>query len=268
MKSEQNSQTNTSPQPSYKYLVVSALPSEMQAFYSTNKAFNNKVPLDRELNVYQTIIETKNWKQTILTFTSAAMGMPHNSASIMQVIERYDPMYVLFIGTCASMKNNTNIGSVVVPKSVFNYELGKSTDRGFSSDQRSHDMSKKILEHAESICSIQPKPNWLNFDVITDDDFSSGSLVVNSLLKKLWIRTRASRKTNGLDMEAYSLGVIQHLQPLKTVGIIKGVMDFGFGKSDLDKAKAMTNSAKFAYELICHIENEDARALTLLNHQK
>jgi hypothetical protein len=157
------------------------------------------------------------------------------------------------------------MGSVVVPKSVFNYELGKSTHRGFSSDHRSHDMSKKILEHAESICSIDPKPDWLNFDVITDDDFSSGSVVVDSILKKLWIRTRASRKTNGLDMEAYSLGIIQHLQPLKTVGVIKGVMDLGFGKSDGEKIKAMTNSAKFAYELICHIENEDARALTMLN---
>jgi len=266
--SEQEQQSNTSPRQSYKYLVVSALPSEMQAFYAINSAFNNKIPLDRELNVYQTIIENENWKQTILTFTSAAMGMPHNSASIMQVIERHDPMYILFIGTCASLKNKTKMGSVVVPKSVFNYELGKSTDLGFASDHRSHDMSKQILEHAESICSIDPKPDWLTFDVITDDDFSSGSVVVDSFLKKLRISIRASRKTNGLDMEAYSLGVIQHLQPLKTVGVIKGVMDLGFEKSDEDKSKAMTNSARFAYELICHIENEDFLALARLNKEK
>lgn len=253
-----------SPQPSYKYLVVSALPSEMQPFYATNNAFNNKIPLDRELNVYQTIIETNNWKQTILTYSSAAMGMPHNSASIMQVIERHDPMYILFIGTCASMKKKTKLGSVVVPKSVFNYELGKSTHRGFSSDFRSHVMSKKILEHAETISSIDPKPDWLNFEVICDDDFSSGSVVLNSYIKKLWITLRSSRKTNGLDMESYSLGVIQHLKPLKTIGVIKGVMDLGFGKSDKAKTTAMTNSARFAYEMICHIEDEDARTLISL----
>lgn len=264
MISNPKEQQHPPPRPSYKYLVVSALQGEIEAFYATNDAFASRTPLDREINVYQTRIQTENWKQTILTFTSARMGMPHNSASIMQVVERYDPMYIIFIGTCASLKCKTQMGSVIVPKTVFNYELGKSTDFGFSSDYDSHKMSKSILEHAESMRSLNPKPDWLDFNVITDDDFSSGSVVVDSIFKKLWISMRASRKTNGLDMEAYSLGVIQHLRSSKTVGVIKGVMDLGFRKLDKNKSKAMTNAAKFAYELICRIENEDYRALELL----
>ncbi len=256
----------TLPAQSYKYLVVSALQGEMEAFYATNSALAQRIPINRKLNVYQTSIESKNWKQIILTYTSTRMGMPHNSASIMQIIERYDPMYILFIGTCASLKCKIAMGTVLVPKSVFNYELGKSTSLGFSSDHAGHHMNKSILEHAESISASKPKPDWLNFDVVTDDDFSSGSVVVDNLFKKLWIRFRASRKTNGIDMEAYSLGVIQNLHPLKNVGVIKGVMDLGIGKSDENKSKAMNNAAKFTYELICRIEEEDARALQLLSN--
>jgi len=248
------------PEPTNKYLVVSALPDEIEAFYITNVAFNARVGIGG--NVNKTIIKFPNSEQTILTFTSARMGMPHNSASIMQVIEKHQPAYILFVGTCASLKSGSNLGDVIIPKTVFNYELGKYKSMSFLPDNESYKMSELILEHAESIRTS--KPDWLNFNVIADDDFSSGSVVVDSRFIKWRIKRRASRKANGLDMEAYSLGAIQYLQKLKHVGVIKGVMDLGIGKSDNSKTLAMKNAARFAYELLCHLENADARAMELL----
>lgn len=250
---------NVPQEPTKKYLVVSALADEIEAFYETNLAFNNRVAIGDGVN--KTIIEFPASKQTILTFTSTRMGMPHNAAAIMQVIEKHQPAYILFIGTCASIKDGAKLGDVVVPKSVFNYELGKYKNLLFSADFESYKMSELILQHAESLRSSNPKPAWLNFKVITDDDFTSGSVVVDSAFIKWRIKWwRTSRKANGLDMEAYSLGAIQYLQKLKHVGVIKGVMDLGVGKTDNSKTTAMKNAAKFAYELICHIESADARA--------
>jgi nucleoside phosphorylase len=256
-------QQDTSPRPPYKYLVVSALPQELEAFYATNEAFASRVRIDQEIGVYKTKIKFGESEQSILTFTSGIMGMPHNSASIMQVIERHQPIYILFIGTCASLKDGAKLGNVIIPKTVFNYELGKLNQLSFAPDHESYKMSKRIPEHAESILS--KNPDWLNFEVVTDDDFCSGSIVVNSRFKKWWIKKVSPRKVNGLDMESYSLGAIQHLQPSKIVGVVKGVMDLGTGKTDSAKTLAMTNAAKFAYELLCYIVAEDDRAVAELN---
>ena len=58
-------------------------------------------------------------EQKILTFASARMGMPHNAAAIMQVIERYQPVDILFIGCCATLREKqVKLGDVVIPKTV------------------------------------------------------------------------------------------------------------------------------------------------------
>ena len=59
-------------------------------------------------------------------------------------------------------------------------------------------------------------------------------------------------------MEAYSLGAIQYLQKYKHVGVIKGIMDIGKNKTDINKPKAIKNAAKFAYEMLAHIEKYES----------
>jgi len=242
----------------YKYLIASALVEEMQAFYNTNPEFSNRVSHEGEVEA--TDFTFSNSKQTILTFACARMGMPHNAAAIMQIIEMYQPVYVFFIGCCATLKDNgVSMGDVIVPKTVFNYELGKYEGFTFKPDNESYKLSERILRYSESI--VNKNPSWLSFKVSTDDDFSSGSVVVDSARKKRKIKKRASRKANGLDMEAYSLGAIQYLQKYKHIGVIKGIMDLGHNKTDQDKSIAINNAAKFAYELLLHIEESESRKL-------
>lgn len=256
-KVEQDVQT-----PTYKYLIVSALAEEIQPFYALNPTLMKRVPL--QTGAEAAVLKFPNSEQLILTFASARMGMPHNSASIMQIIEKHQPAYVLFIGTCASLKKDAVIGDVLIPKTVFNYELGKYKGSTFHSDNASYNMSEQILRYAESLSKSKPKPRWLKFRAITDDDFSSGSVVVDSASKRKDIRARASRKANGLDMEAFSLGAIQHLQKGKEIGIIKGVMDKGANKTDHYKKKAMKNAARFAYELLFFIEKAESQPIANL----
>lgn len=246
----------------YKYLIASALVEEMQAFYNTNAAFLNRRPLEGEVEATELTFSNSK-KAIILTFASARMGMPHNAAAIMQIIEMYQPIYVFFIGCCATLKNSgVSIGDVIVPKTVFNYELGKYEKFKFIPDNESYKLSERILRHSESI--IRSSPSWMNFNVITDDDFSSGSIVVNSASKRRAIKKLAPRKANGLDMEAYSLGAIQYLQKLKHIGVIKGVMDLGHKKTDCKKSEAINNAARFTYELLKKIEEIDSNKINSL----
>lgn len=243
----------------YKYLIASALVEEMQAFFKTNAAFSRRTSLEGEVEATELTFNNST-RTVILTFASARMGMPHNAAAIMQIIEMYQPVYVFFIGCCATLKDNgVNIGDVIVPKTVFNYELGKYEKFKFKPDNESYKLSERILRYSESI--IKESPDWLNFKVSTDDDFSSGSIVVNSASKRKSIKKLASRKANGLDMEAYSLGAIQYLQKYKHIGVIKGIMDLGYKKTDSRKSEAIDNAAKFTYELLKKIEEMESNKL-------
>lgn len=246
----------------YKYLIASALAEEMNAFYETDSAFQNRIPLEGEVEATKLIFDQT--EQLVLTFACARMGMPHNAAAIMHIIEKYQPVYILFIGCCATLKDKgVKMGDVLIPKTVFNYELGKYEGWTFKTDNESYKLSERILKYAESL--VTQKPEWLTFDVSTDDDFSSGSVVVDSALKKRRIKKLASRKANGLDMESYSLGAIQYLQKYKHVGVVKGIMDLGKNKSDNNKPLAIKNAAKFAYEMLAHIEKSESRdILTIL----
>jgi nucleoside phosphorylase len=241
---------------SYKYLIASALAEEMQAFYETDIAFIDRIPIEGEVEATKLVFEQS--EQIVLTFACARMGMPHNAAAIMHIIEKYQPAYIFYIGCCATLKDSgVKMGDVVIPKTVFNYELGKYEGWSFKPDNDSYKLSERILKYAESL--VQLRPEWLNFGVCTDDDFSSGSVVVDSASKKRRIKKLASRKANGLDMEAYSLGAIQYLQKYKHVGVIKGIMDLGKNKTDSDKSLAIKNAAKFAYEIIRYIEKSESR---------
>jgi len=252
------------PKPSkkiYKYLIASALVEEMEAFYSIDKAFAERTQLAGEVETIS--LKFDNSEQQILTFACARMGMPHNAAAIMQIIEMYQPAYVLFIGCCATLKSKgVKMGDVIVPKTVFNYELGKYKGWTFEPDNESYKMSERILKYSEALA--KSNPDWLNFKVSTDDDFSSGSVVVDSAVKKRQIKKLASRKANGLDMEAFSLGAIQYLQKYKHIGIIKGIMDSGRKKTDTNKDLAIKNAAKFAYGLLYHIERSESRTIEAL----
>jgi nucleoside phosphorylase len=250
--------------PNFKYLIASALAEEMYAFYQTDDAFAKRIRIEGEVEA--TKIKFEHTEQTILTFASARMGMPHNAAAIMHIIEKYQPVYIFFIGCCATLKeSDVKMGDVLIPKTVFNYELGKIKQKKFMPDNESYKLSERILIYAESL--TKSKPDWLNFGVSTDDDFSSGSVVVDSALKKKSIKKLASRKANGLDMEAYSLGAIQYLQKYKHVGIIKGIMDLGKNKSDHNKPLAIKNAAKFAYEMLGHIEKSEYHDISAIHPQ-
>lgn len=244
--------------PTYNFLVVAALQEELSAFTDQTSKL-------QRIQKLRTGAVEFNYKKTpkqsikILTYTSNKMGMSYNAAAIMRIIMTHQPLFTFFIGTCAGLNGDEqNPGDVLVPHFIYNYESGKHKEDGsFDPDHVCFETDEDIRKYAEIIKKKVDK----DFNVFTDENFCTGSAVVDNPEKRKQIVTQIPRKVTGLDMEAFSLACINSIlkEEQKRVSVIKGIMDFGQDKSASEKSKnkekAKTNSAKFALTLIDYIED-------------
>lgn len=250
-------ETTLSSKETYNFLVVAALQEELSAFteLTSKLARIKKLSSGAVEYSYKKTIK-KNYK--ILTYTSNKMGMAYNAASIMRVIMHHQPLFIFFIGTCAGLNSDEQKpGDVLVPHFIYNYESGKHTDNGeFKPDHICLETDEEVRKYAEIIKKKVDK----DFNVFTDENFCSGSAVVDNIEKRKKIVEQIPRKVTGLDMEAYSLACINNIlkEEGKKVSVIKGIMDFGQDKTASEKAdnkqKAKVNSAKFTLALIEYVE--------------
>ena len=241
----------------YNFLIVAARQDELSAFI--DQTSNLKKGAKVEFGVRELRYEEKKTKIDILTYTPAIMGMAFNAASIMRIICKYQPVYTIFIGTCAGLYSDKNkYGDVLVPNNIYNYESGKHLDDVFECDHNCYSTDDDMRKYAGILANKLDK----KINIITDEHFCSGSAIVDSKTKKLEIISRLPRKVTGLDMEAYSIACINHIlrEEGKKLCVIKSIMDFGENKSASEKSQnkilAMQNSGKVALELIKYIHSE------------
>lgn len=242
----------------FNFLVVAALQEELNAFYSVDDSFSNRVPV--EGGAFKVSCRENGRQLDILTYTPNKMGMPYNAAAITKIIATHQPVYTIFIGTCAGLTDKKrNLGDVLVPFRIFSYESGKYEKGVFQPDYMSYETGETLRKHAEEV-NANLKAN-LKYQVFTDEDFCSGAAVINDPVKRNEILQRSGRKATGLDMEAYSIACINTiLRPEgKELIVIKGIMDFAINKDESEtsgnKDLAKQNSAHFAFELIKHLHN-------------
>jgi nucleoside phosphorylase len=243
--------------PTYNFLVVAALQEELSAFTDLTSKL-------QRIQKLRTGAVEYNYKKTpkksvkILTYTSNKMGMSYNAAAIMRIIINHQPLFTFFIGTCAGLDSEEQKpGDVLVPHFIYNYESGKHKDDGtFHPDHICLETDEDIRKYAEIIKKKVDK----DYSVFTDENFCSGSAVVDNPEKRKQIVQQIPRKVTGLDMEAFSLACINSIlkEEGKKISVIKGIMDFGQDKNKSEKAsnkdKAKINSAKFALALIDYID--------------
>jgi nucleoside phosphorylase len=242
--------------PTYNFLVVAALQEELNDFYKLSKSFTKKIP--RVGGAFEIGYISNGNEIKILTYTPNKMGMPFNAAALMKIISLHDPIYTIMIGTCACIAKEHKLGDVLIPDRVFSYESGKYEKGVFKPDYASFPTGEGLRKQAELLKSMIS--DKINFNVTTDEDFCSGGAVVNDLEISKDIISLCGRKLSGLDMEAYSIACINHvLQGDKELLVIKGISDYAKDKSEAEstgnKNLAKANSAKFAYELIKHLQN-------------
>lgn len=240
----------------YNFLVVAALQEELNAFTEQTSNLSRIMKLTSGAVEYQYKF-SKKYHINILTYTPNRMGMAYNAASIMRVIMKHHPLYTFFIGTCAGLDSDKQKkGDVLVPQMIYNYESGKHKEDGFfHPDHQGFETDEEVRKIAEIIKNKYDR----KFSVYTDENFCSGSAIVDNTDKVVEILKNSPRKVTGLDMEAYSLACINYIlkEEKKRVTVIKGIMDFGQMKLESEKANskdvAKVNSAKFTLGLIEYI---------------
>ena len=215
---------------SYKYLVAAALQEELNEFINLTGVASRRVSNDVE----EVAIQVGGEKIEIALFCANRMGMPYNAAKLMKIILNINPKFTLFIGTCATVKDEYDLGSVLIPHKVFSYESGKYENGKFLPDFASIETSETLRRQAEMLWDN--KKSLLDFKVITDEDFCSGSAVINDEEKKSQIKERGSRKVSGLDMEAYTVACInQILSGKNELLVVKGISDIASKKTESEK---------------------------------
>lgn len=234
----------------YHFLVVSALQDEMKPFLSGK----NWTYLDHQKTLKTLKIKnSKGVDYNILSYSTNKMGMPFNGVAISRIIERHNPRYVIFIGTCAGLNKTRKLkeGDVLIPEYIYSYDSGKHDDKGiFQIEHRHYDVSSALTTLAKDMIT---KENKFTFNIKDSCGFCSGSSVVSNAKMIAKIENDANRKVSGLDMEAYVIAVINHLFGNVDTIVIKGIMDFGVNKADKFKKMARDNSASVADNLIKYI---------------
>ncbi|HEV7333153.1 MAG TPA: hypothetical protein VGN63_19110 [Flavisolibacter sp.] len=238
---------------------MSALQEELDAFLKRVSPNFRRLELDVALVTYK----DQGNSIEILTFSADKMGMPYNAAKLMQIITTFHPKYVLFIGICAGLKGH-KLGSVLIPKRVFSYESGKLEKGEFLPDYTSYETSDFLRKRAESLRNKEF--NSFGYDVTTDEDFCSGSAVINDEGKVQEIKDNGARKLSGLEMEAFSVACINDIMsPHCELLVIKGISDKAINKdaSETDGSRdlAKKNAADFALRLISYIESNERSIL-------
>ena len=242
--------------PTYNFLVVAALQEELNEFYKMNQSFSRK--RKKEGGTFEVSYITGGKSVNVLTYTPNKMGMPYNAAALMKIILLHKPVYTLMIGTCACIAKDHKLGDVLIPDRVFSYESGKYDNGKFKPDYASFSTGEELRKQSELLKS--QLGNKLDFNLTTDEDFCSGCAVVDDIELSDEIIKRCGRKLSGLDMEAYSIACInQVMKGSNELLVIKGISDFAKDKRETEskgnKEQAKQNSARFAYELIRHLQN-------------
>lgn len=234
--------------PYYHILVASALNEELIPFLDFYKGKWKYIDKDKSLKTFK-IKNSYETEFNILTYSANKMGLPVNGIALTDVIRRYSPRYVLFIGTCAGLQPDDNKeGDVLIPEYVYAYDSGKYDDTGkFRVEHRHYDLSQTLRTMAADMIELNQK---YRFGIEQNCGFCSGASVVSHKGKRNQIIKGKNRKVAGFDMEAYSLAVInQFCDGVDTI-VLKGIMDFGEKKDDKFKNSAKKNCARIANDLI------------------
>jgi len=240
-----------------KYLVASALQEELNEFISLGDE-HIQLPTS-EIGQLKTNHAGKIIK--VATFSSNKMGMPYNGAKLMQITNDLNPKFILFIGTCAGIREEHKIGDVLIPDRVFSYESGKFEKGVFKPDFYSCETSGLLRTHAELL--LHKIKDSIDYKVYTDGDFASGSAVINDPEKREEIIKRSPRKLYGIEMESYSVACLDKiLRDDNNFLVIKGISDPAKNKDQAEasggKEIAKQHAADFAMEFIKYLEDISA----------
>jgi len=101
---------------------------------------------------YRSRIEATNGKAyEIVAVFQNQMGPLDAQLLTSQVIERWDPSYIILIGIAGSFAKEVRLGDVIVSQQVFYYDLAKASSEGLSYRPQGYPSGGTLLKQLESL---------------------------------------------------------------------------------------------------------------------
>ena len=254
----------------YDVALLTSIPVEKNAVKELSEEWNKvKIPGDSAV-YYETRWDNGKRVIKVISTSLTQMGMVAAATITSKLIYNFAPRYIIMSGIAAGVKEEYNIGDIIIPKGVKDYCSGKfSTPKGKNqvamddpfayftptaySIQTDADIINMVSEsYEDELCSIYNKykykaqysiPQIRTGDMATGDSVIQNSKIIEVMIKKFL------RQADGIDMEAYGMYYAsqQSISPKPIPICMKSISDFANkNKSDEHQEYAAFISAQFA----------------------
>lgn len=225
-------------------LIVTALPEELRAL---SMVFDLKSPtyIDGKSNAYYMTQLTSVDGTTIYSVAALCLnGMGNTNAGIVAstALRDLNPLYVFMFGLAGGIKEEINLGDVIVADKIFYHALGKYYPDRQEIRPEPLKTDAVLLQRFHSYCIYRQDETEYQVKV---GPFAVGEQVISSAGAVEDLR-KIHPKMLGIEMESYGVGlaVFQAGTPT-TFMAIRGVSDFAdLGKNDDYRATALGNAAE------------------------
>lgn len=254
----------------YDVAIITAVPVEKESVKNLSENWE-KIEVEGDSTVYyRTEWEKAGKKVNVITTSLTQMGMVSAATITSKIIYNFTPRYIVMTGIAGGVKEEYEIGDIIIPKEVKDYCSGKyTTPKGeeelsienplryfvptAASISTCFDIINKVSENfVEELSRIHR--NWIYSSKYRIPNLRTGymasgdSVVQNSAVIDIMVKNHL-RQADGLDMEAYGVYYAseQAISPKPTPICIKSISDFANKeKSDDHQAYAAYTSAQFA----------------------
>ena len=200
----------------------------------------NKVKIPGDSTVYHETKWVNNKKEIKVISTSLTqMGMVAAATITSKLSFNFASRYIIMSGIAAGVKEEYNIGDIIIPKEVKDYCSGK-----FSTPK---EKSKDEAELCSIYNSFRNKAKYSIPQIRTGYMATGDSVIQNSKIIEVMIK-KFLRQADGIDMEAYGMYYAsqQAISPKPIPICIKAISDFANkDKSNEHQEYAAYVSAQF-----------------------
>lgn len=246
---------------SVSFLVIVHNKNECDILFDRVKSFHlNKNHIlktpetDKKIYKYVDNYNCQHYYLASLGLYNIAITIPQDMGSIKQnasiniislAIKRCNPIYIIMLGICASMKNSVKLTDVVIANTIIGYDSKKIKNhriierfaRYNSSDLNNFFNNKEVSQYN--------KEHYYNLHI---GNIVSSEILLDSINKKNEI-SKLIPEALAYEMEGIGLATSCNFQKVNNWIFIKGISDNGINKEDLYQKIAMNNAVEVAFQL-------------------
>lgn len=179
---------------------------------------------------------------SVVFATQIEMGMTASALRVSR-LAKYRPRYFIMCGICAGIEGEANIGDLIVPQYIFDYNSGKVTPTIFKPDLRQARVKGALVANIENLLMkpesqiklsmglIQSKEVSHKFKVRTEKMATGAGVIASEQLVEM-IQDQ-DRKACAIEMEAY--GFVEAVHDLASGSdpiVMKAVCDYADSKKN------------------------------------